>query len=63
MIARHCLNFSIRITTCWAILVNYFKKKEAYEEAFYDFEPEKVAQMTAQDIDRLMSFSKYRSSP
>ena len=32
------------------------KRKEAYEEAFYDFEPEKVAQMTAQDIDRLMSF-------
>ncbi|HDK3432488.1 TPA: DNA-3-methyladenine glycosylase I [Staphylococcus aureus] len=32
------------------------KKKEAYEEAFYDFEPEKVAQMTAQDIDRLMTF-------
>ncbi len=56
MIARHCLNFSI-ITTCWAILVNYFKKEEeAYEEAFYDFEPEKVAQMTAQDIDRLMTF-------
>lgn len=32
------------------------KKKEAYEEAFYDFEPEKVAQMTAHDIDRLMTF-------
>ncbi|CDR21465.1 DNA-3-methyladenine glycosylase I [Staphylococcus argenteus] len=32
------------------------KKKEAYETAFYDFEPNKVAQMTEKDIDRLMTF-------
>ena len=32
------------------------KKKDAYEEAFYNFDPEKVAQMTSKDIDRLMEF-------
>lgn len=32
------------------------KKKDAYEEAFYNFVPEKVAQMTSKDIDRLMKF-------
>ncbi|MDU6180981.1 MAG: DNA-3-methyladenine glycosylase I, partial [Staphylococcus lugdunensis] len=31
-------------------------KKDAYEEAFYNFDPEKVAQMTSKDIDRLMEF-------
>ncbi|MGX0909663.1 DNA-3-methyladenine glycosylase I [Staphylococcus caprae] len=32
------------------------KKKDAYEEAFYNFDPEKVAQMTSKDIDQLMEF-------
>lgn len=32
------------------------KKKEAYEEAFYNFDPAKVAKMTEQDIDNLMNF-------
>lgn len=32
------------------------KKKASYEEAFHEFEPEKVAQMTETDIDRLMEF-------
>ncbi|KIT90245.1 DNA-3-methyladenine glycosylase, partial [Staphylococcus aureus] len=31
------------------------KKKEAYEVAFFDFEQEKVAQLTAHYIDRLMT--------
>ncbi len=38
------------------------KKKEAYEEAFYDFKPEKVAQMTTTRYRPLNDFSKYRSS-
>ena len=37
-------------------MANYFKEKDAYEEAFYNFDPEKVAQMTSKDIDRLMEF-------
>ncbi len=32
------------------------KKKEAYEEAFYDFDPEKIAEMTDEDVDELMDF-------
>jgi len=32
------------------------KKKSSYEEAFYNFEPEKVASMTHEDIDKLMEF-------
>ena len=32
------------------------KKKESYEEAFYNFEPKKVAKMSDKDIDRLMEF-------
>ncbi|MBL3397597.1 DNA-3-methyladenine glycosylase I [Staphylococcus pasteuri] len=32
------------------------KKKASYEEAFYQFEPEKVASMTEDDVDRLMDF-------
>ncbi len=32
------------------------KKKASYEEAFYNFEPEKVASMTDEDIDKLMEF-------
>ena len=32
------------------------KKKSAYEEAFYQFEPKKIAAMTEQDVDNLMTF-------
>lgn len=32
------------------------KKKESYEDAFHQFEPTKVAEMTEADIDELMSF-------
>lgn len=32
------------------------KKKASYEEAFHQFEPEKIAQMSETDIDRLMEF-------
>lgn len=32
------------------------KKKDAYSEAFHNFEPQRVAQMTESDIDKLMSF-------
>lgn len=32
------------------------KKKSAYEEAFYQFDPKKVAAMTDQDVDNLMTF-------
>lgn len=33
------------------------KKKESYEQAFYNFEPQFIAHMTEQDIDYLMKFS------
>ncbi|MBO1198464.1 DNA-3-methyladenine glycosylase I [Staphylococcus simiae] len=32
------------------------KKKDSYEQAFYNFEPSKVATMTASDINQLMDF-------
>lgn len=32
------------------------KKRPAYREAFYNFDPKKIAQMTDADIDRLMEF-------
>ncbi|MFZ8102302.1 DNA-3-methyladenine glycosylase I [Staphylococcus arlettae] len=32
------------------------KKKEAYEAAFYNFDPHKIAQMTNNDVDKLMTF-------
>ena len=34
----------------------HLKEKESYEEAFYNFEPKKVAKMSDKDIDRLMEF-------
>ncbi|PHI41216.1 DNA-3-methyladenine glycosidase [Actinobacillus succinogenes] len=34
--------------------ITVLKKREAYRAAFYRFEPEKIAQMTAEDIDNLM---------
>ena len=38
------------------ILANHFKKKQSYEQAFYNFEPSKIAQMSTKDIDDLMEF-------
>ncbi|SQC24776.1 DNA-3-methyladenine glycosylase [Staphylococcus aureus] len=38
-------------------MVNYFKKERSLEEAFYDFEPEKVGTNDRSDIDRLNDFS------
>lgn len=32
------------------------KKKSSYEQAFYQFNPAQIAQMTSEDIDRLMVF-------
>lgn len=32
------------------------KKKNAYEKAFYNFDPQKVAQMSDDDVDELMNF-------
>lgn len=32
------------------------KKKESYEQAFYNFDPTKIVNMTSEDIDRLMEF-------
>ena len=32
------------------------KKKQSYEQAFYNFEPSKIAQMSTKDIDDLMEF-------
>lgn len=32
------------------------KKKESYEQAFYNFDPTKISKMTTEDIDRLMTF-------
>lgn len=32
------------------------KKKESYEKAFHDFDPEVVSKMTSEDIDELMLF-------
>ncbi|AQM41707.1 DNA-3-methyladenine glycosylase I [Staphylococcus ureilyticus] len=32
------------------------KKKEAYEQAFYNFNPAKIVKMTSEDIDKLMAF-------
>lgn len=40
----------------WIILANHFKKKQSYEQAFYNFEPSKIAQMSTKDIDDLMEF-------
>ncbi|WP_386697787.1 DNA-3-methyladenine glycosylase I [Lonepinella sp. MS14436] len=34
--------------------ITILKKREAYREAFYQFDPVKIAQMTENDIDRLM---------
>lgn len=34
--------------------ITVLKKREAYRQAFYQFLPEKIAQMTEQDIDLLM---------
>ncbi|MCK3658072.1 DNA-3-methyladenine glycosidase [Pasteurellaceae bacterium Pebbles2] len=34
--------------------ITVLKKRAAYREAFHQFNPEKIAQMTEQDIDRLM---------
>lgn len=32
------------------------KKKEAYQQAFYQFDPYKIAKMTESDVDALMTF-------
>ncbi|MEP9852201.1 DNA-3-methyladenine glycosylase I [Staphylococcus aureus] len=32
------------------------KKKESYEQAFYDFDPARIARMSDNDIDKLMTF-------
>ena len=32
------------------------KKKESYEQAFYNFDPIKISKMTTDDIERLMTF-------
>ncbi|MGU3489984.1 DNA-3-methyladenine glycosylase I [Staphylococcus saprophyticus] len=32
------------------------KKKESYEQAFYDFDPHQIVKMTDKDIDQLMTF-------
>ncbi|SCS28331.1 DNA-3-methyladenine glycosylase I [Staphylococcus caeli] len=32
------------------------KKKQSYEQAFYDFDPERISNMTSDDIDALMQF-------
>ncbi|MDY5107248.1 MAG: DNA-3-methyladenine glycosylase I [Actinobacillus minor] len=34
--------------------ITVLKKREAYREAFFQFDPEKIAQMQEADIDRLM---------
>lgn len=35
--------------------ITVLKKREAYREAFYHFDPAKIAQMTETDLDRLMA--------
>lgn len=35
--------------------ITVLKKRENYRNAFYQFDPEKIAMMTEQDIERLMS--------
>ena len=37
-------------------MVDNIKEKESYEQAFYNFEPQFIAQMTEKDIDHLMKF-------
>lgn len=37
--------------------ITILKKQQNYERAFYDFEPEKIAMMTEDDIERLMQDS------
>lgn len=37
-------------------MVNDFKKKEAYQQAFHHFDPHQIAQMRDEDIDALMVF-------
>ena len=34
--------------------ITILKKQQNYENAFHDFDPEKVAKMTSQDVERLM---------
>lgn len=34
--------------------ITVLKKRAAYRQAFFNFDPEKIAQMSEQDIDRLM---------
>ncbi|MDG6895363.1 DNA-3-methyladenine glycosylase I [Volucribacter amazonae] len=34
--------------------ITVLKKRENYRRAFFDFQPDKIVQMTSQDIDRLM---------
>ena len=34
--------------------ITVLKKREAYRQAFFQFDPERIAKMTASDIDRLM---------
>lgn len=36
--------------------ITILRKREGYRKAFHDFDVEKVAQMTPEDIDRLMQF-------
>lgn len=36
--------------------ITILKKREGYRKAFYDFDPEQVARMTDEDVERLMQF-------
>lgn len=36
--------------------ITILRKREGYRKAFYDFDVERVAEMTSDDIDRLMRF-------
>lgn len=40
--------------TAGGIVLDYGVKKREYRQAFYHFDPVKIAQMSAQDIDRCM---------
>lgn len=36
--------------------ITILRKREGYRKAFYDFDVEKVSQMTSEDVERLMQF-------
>ncbi|VEI47426.1 DNA-3-methyladenine glycosidase I [Actinobacillus equuli] len=54
MIVANYLKNLFRRAASGAFLDYGFEKREAYRQAFFQFDPERIAQMTESDIDQLM---------